>query len=106
MDISYLLWLQDFRNGLGSVFETFFLKMSYLGEMNVVLTIMAAIYWCVSKEYGTYLLMGWSGCRVANGLLKVAACVYRPWIRCRFWRFFDMEPVLWHGNRHDSLDQR
>ena len=28
-----------------------------------------------------YLHMGWSGCRVVNGLLKVAACVYRPWIR-------------------------
>ncbi|MCR4908898.1 MAG: phosphatase PAP2 family protein [Lachnospiraceae bacterium] len=55
--------------------------MSYLGEMNVVLAIMAIIYWCVSKEYGTYFLMGWSGSRVVNGLLKVAACVYRPWIR-------------------------
>ena len=47
MDINYLLFLQDFRNGVGSVFETFFLKMSYLGEMNIVLTIMAAIYWFV-----------------------------------------------------------
>ncbi|MCR5234355.1 MAG: phosphatase PAP2 family protein [Lachnospiraceae bacterium] len=25
--------------------------------------------------------MGWSGNRVVNGLLKVTACVYRPWIR-------------------------
>ena len=48
MDISYLLWLQDFRNGLGSVFETYFLKMSYLGEMNVVLTIMAAVFAAVN----------------------------------------------------------
>lgn len=39
MDINYLLFLQDFRNGVGSVFETFFLNMSYLGEMNIVLTI-------------------------------------------------------------------
>jgi undecaprenyl-diphosphatase len=35
----------------------------------------------VSKYYGTYLLMGWSGNRVVNGLLKVSACTYRPWIR-------------------------
>ncbi len=81
MDISYLLVLQDFRNGAGSIFEDFFTKMSYIGEMNVVLTIMAILYWCVSKEYGTYLLMGWSGSRVVNGFLKVLACVYRPWIR-------------------------
>ena len=61
--------------------DKFFLKISYIGEMEVVLTIMAIIYWCVSKKYGTYLLMGWSGNRVVNGLLKVVACVYRPWIR-------------------------
>ena len=48
MDISYLLWLQDFRNGLGSVFETYFLKMCYLGEMNVGLTIMAAVFAAVN----------------------------------------------------------
>ena len=29
----------------------------------------------------TYLLMGWSGNRLANGMLKVTACAYRPWIR-------------------------
>lgn len=81
MDISYLLALQDFRNACNSMLDKFFLKISDIGEMEVVLTIMAIIYWCVSKKYGTYLLMGWSGNRVVNGLLKVVACVYRPWIR-------------------------
>lgn len=42
---------------------------------------MAAIYWCVDKRIGTYLLMGWSGNRIVNGVLKVTACAYRPWIR-------------------------
>lgn len=42
---------------------------------------MAAVYWCFSKDYGTYLLMGWSGNRLVNGALKVTACAYRPWIR-------------------------
>ena len=81
MDINILLILQDFRNGIGSVFTGFLSKMSMIGEMEVVLIIMALIYWCVNKSYGTYFLMGWSGNRVINGLLKVTACVYRPWIR-------------------------
>lgn len=81
MDIDILLVLQEFRNGAGACLVDFMLKMSYIGEMETVLIIMALIYWSVSKEFGSYLLMGWSGNRVVNGLLKVSACVYRPWIR-------------------------
>lgn len=81
MDMDILLTLQEFRNGSGAFLAEFLSKMTYFGEMEVVLVIMAGIYWCVSKEFGTYLLMGWTGNRVVNGLLKVTACVYRPWIR-------------------------
>ena len=42
---------------------------------------MAIMYWSVSKEMGTYLMMGWSGNRLVNGVLKITACAYRPWIR-------------------------
>ena len=81
MDIDILLIWQNFRNGPGSCLLGFMTKMSYIGEMNTVLIIAALIYWCVSKKFGAYLLIGWSGSRVLNGLLKVTACVYRPWIR-------------------------
>lgn len=81
MDISILLILQEFRNGAGAILADFFSKMTFFGELNTVLVIMAIIYWCISKEFGTYLLMGWSGNRLVNGFLKVTACVYRPWIR-------------------------
>ena len=81
MDIAYLLLLQDFRNGPGACLVKFLSKMSYIGEMETVLIITALVYWCVSRDFGAYLLMGWSGNRVVNGLLKVTACVYRPWIR-------------------------
>ena len=81
MDISILLAWQAFRNGPGACLVDFMLKMSFLGEMEVVLVIIALIYWCASKRFGNYLLMGWSGGRVVNGLLKVTACAYRPWIR-------------------------
>lgn len=81
MDIDILLALQAFRNGAGACLVDFMTKMSFIGEMKTVLIIIALIYWCVSKDFGNYLMMGWSGSRVVNGLLKVTACVYRPWIR-------------------------
>ena len=81
MDISILLALQDFRNGAGSILTDFFVKMTFLSELNSVLVMMALIYWSVSKELGTCLMMGWSGNRLVNGALKVTVCAYRPWIR-------------------------
>lgn len=81
MDIDILLILQDFRNGTGAFLTDFLSKMTFLGEVNTVLVVMAAVYWCVSKAFGTYLLMGWCGNRLVNGALKVTACAYRPWIR-------------------------
>ncbi|MDO4805491.1 MAG: phosphatase PAP2 family protein [Lachnospiraceae bacterium] len=81
MDISILLALQEFRNGAGSILADFMLKMTFLGELNTALVIMAVLYWCVNKDLGTYLLMGWSGNRLVNGALKVTVCAYRPWIR-------------------------
>jgi len=81
MDISILLLLQDFRNGAGAFLADFLSKMTFLGELNTVIVVMAIIYWGVSKEFGAYLLMGWSGNRLVNGVLKVTACAYRPWIR-------------------------
>ena len=81
MDIDILLALQALRNGAGAFLSAFLSKMTFLGELNTVLVIMAAVYWCVSKEFGAYLLMGWSGNRLVNGALKITACAYRPWIR-------------------------
>ena len=81
MDIEILLALQNFRNGFGGIFATFLSKMTFGGELDTVPVIMAAVYWCFSKAFGTYLLMGWSGTRILNGALKVTACAYRPWIR-------------------------
>lgn len=81
MDISILLALQDFRNVIGSFLTDFMLKMTFLGEINTALVILAVVYWCISKQYGTYMLMGWCGSRYVNGVIKITACAYRPWIR-------------------------
>lgn len=81
MDISILLALQNFRNTTGAFLADFLSKMTFFGELNTTLVIFSIIYWCVSKDFGTYLMMGWGGNRLFNGFLKITACVYRPWIR-------------------------
>ena len=81
MDIEILLALQNFRDGLGGIFAPFLSKMTFGGELDTVPVIMGVIYWCFSKAFGAYLLIGWSGNRIINGFLKVTACAYRPWIR-------------------------
>lgn len=58
MDIRILLALQDFRNGSGGFLADFLSKMTFFGEMNTTLIIMAIIYWCVNRDLGTYLMMG------------------------------------------------
>ena len=81
MDIEILLALQQFRNSAGAFLTEFLNKMTFLGEVSTVLVLMAVIYWSIDKKLGTYLLLGWSGNRLVNGVLKVTVCAYRPWIR-------------------------
>ena len=58
VDIDILLALQDFRNGVGGCLTSFLSKMTFYGELSTAIILMAAIYWGISKEFGTYLLMG------------------------------------------------
>lgn len=48
MDIDILLALQEFRDGAGSFLTEFFSKMTFLGEINTAIVIMAILYWSVS----------------------------------------------------------
>ena len=64
MDIDILLSLQTFRNGSGAFLADFLSKMTFLGELNSAIVIMAILYWGVSKELDTCLLMGWSDNRL------------------------------------------
>ncbi len=81
MDITYLLFLQKIRLALGSVWDTFMLDVSRLGEGLLTFMLMAGIYWCIDKRCGQ--LMGWNvslGC-LTNQWMKQAFHVDRPWIR-------------------------
>ena len=49
MDIQILLYLQEFREGAGAFLADFMAKMTFLGEINSAIVIMAIVYWCFSK---------------------------------------------------------
>lgn len=81
MDISYLIWLQNLRQGMGGVFDNFFEQISNIAISTVLLGIIVLLYWCVAKEGATWIMMNWTGSNIINNAIKLTACVYRPWIR-------------------------
>ncbi|MBP0973335.1 MAG: phosphatase PAP2 family protein [Oscillospiraceae bacterium] len=80
MDIAYLLFLQDIRNGLSESVTDFMVHVSdfavsYLYVMAVL------VYWCLDKRCGLHALGSWCCVVAINSVVKLTACVYRPWIR-------------------------
>lgn len=81
MDISYLLFLQSLRESTNGIFDKFFAYVTTYGEMAGLFALFCIVYWCINKKAGEYMLLSLSFSRIINGFLKVAFCVYRPWIR-------------------------
>lgn len=81
MDIQYLLFLQNLREAAGGALDGVFELITKLGEASVVTLLLALVYWCVDKREGIFLMLAFYYNRVANGFIKITACVYRPWIR-------------------------
>lgn len=63
------------------VLNEFMLLITRLGEETAFLVIALAIYWCVDKRKGYYLMtVGFIG-TLGNQFLKLACRVPRPWVR-------------------------
>ena len=73
-----LYWLESIRN---PVLDVFFSAITYLGSEIVFMILALAIYWCVSKSQGLYLLS--VGClgTTLNQFLKITCRIPRPWVR-------------------------
>ena len=80
MDISYLLFLQDFRNSINNAWTPFMESIS-LSAVTYLILLPAFIYWCIDKRKGLFTLAAYNICVAFNALVKLTACVYRPWIR-------------------------
>lgn len=80
MDINYLLWLQNFRNSISDAWTPFMEWVSMFAITYLIL-IPVFIYWNLSKKKGLYILVSYYFCMVVTPLVKLTACIYRPWIR-------------------------
>ena len=81
MDLNFLLWLQNFRNSTGDFLTPAMELVSQLAVGGVSIALLALVYWCLDKRAGLWLLMNTGLCSVVNSLIKLTACVYRPWVK-------------------------
>ena len=80
MDIDYLLSLQYFRNGINDAL-TPFMEMISLFAVTYLIIIPALVYWCVDKRAGLFTIGSYAASVTVNAIIKLSACIYRPWIR-------------------------
>ena len=80
MDIQYLLFLQNFRNSIQDAWTPF---MEFVTNFATTYLIFLPIfwYWNRNKKQGLYALVSYYFCMIMTPLIKLTACIYRPWIR-------------------------
>lgn len=78
--VEFLLMLQNLREASGGIFDNFFMFITSCGEITIPVILIAGIYWCINSKYGMYILWNWCFGTILCQLLKVWACIYRPWI--------------------------
>lgn len=73
-----LYWLESIRNPF---LDFFFSIITHLGSETLFMAIAIAVFWCVSKHRGYYLLtVGFFG-TILNQFLKLFCRIPRPWVR-------------------------
>ncbi len=80
MDIQYLLWLQEIRNATGGVFDELFNALSKVA-VDLMPFLPFFIFWCVDRKWGYRFILTLGIGDLLNGIIKLTACAYRPWIR-------------------------
>ena len=80
MDIQYLLLLQDFRN---SIQDSLTPAMEFISTFAIDYMILIPIffYWFHDKRKALYPLASYYICMFLTPIIKLTACVYRPWVR-------------------------
>jgi undecaprenyl-diphosphatase len=73
-----LYWLSGFRTEAGNAF---FMAVTYLGDEVAALALMLAVFWCIDKKMGYYMIYGTVFGLLCNQLLKSLFAIPRPWIR-------------------------
>ena len=80
LDIRYLLFLQDFRTRINDAWTPFMEFVSSFATRYLILAVLF-VYWAVNKRSGLYSIAAMCLTLGINQLVKLTACVYRPWMR-------------------------
>ena len=81
MDLQYLLLLQQLRNSAGAWLTSLMILISgFAAQGSALLCI--AVFWGFDRDFGYWLITNCISSTFFNNVLKLTACVYRPWIRC------------------------
>ncbi|MCQ2966703.1 MAG: phosphatase PAP2 family protein [Alphaproteobacteria bacterium] len=88
MDISFLLFLQNFRENLNGIFDKFFLHFSDLSVGYMAIVLPALIYWGISKKAALLMFLSSTINFMVCGFVKAMCAVHRPWMRST-----DIHPV-------------
>ena len=78
--IDFLVFLQNIRVANSEIFSQFFSSITIFGEIWLPTLICAIMYWCIDERKGLYLFSLFCGNVFTVHLLKLLACVYRPWV--------------------------
>ena len=81
MDIQYLLFLQNIRNSVGDIFNSFCIFITTIAVDYYILIPAFIIFWTVDKKKGSKILLSWGTSLGIGAFLKSTFCIYRPWIR-------------------------
>lgn len=77
--MEYLLFLQGLREGaLG--FLTPFLSVMSEYWATICPLIVALVFWGIDKKVGERMYFAFGASYLINGIVKLCACIYRPWI--------------------------
>lgn len=80
--IDFVLMLQNFRLQHSDIYNRIFLSITAIGEIWFPALICSIYYWCFNSKKGMYLYTLFGFHFIFAQLLKIMACVYRPWIIC------------------------
>ena len=82
MDIEYLLLLQNFRESTSNILTPFMEFASDFAIGFFPLAFICLVYWLLDKRIGQWIFLNLGCSNFINGsILKITACVYRPWIK-------------------------
>lgn len=80
IQIDCLVWLQNIRLSLDSVFNEIFLSVTELGELFFATMLTCIVYWCFDFSAGVFLFSVNALSMLFTQLAKAIACIYRPWV--------------------------